>query len=191
MPINTSSYFAGVATAFAAVALGFAGGFIVSNPTQKVEPPNRVERVAANAPLPNPPGVQTAAPVAQPDTAAPVPPAAASEPAAPQPVAEQSPVAQQQPPAQQQAAQQPAAAPTPVPVAANDAAELAKIREADLRAAERKRAQHRRWAERQRHLQDLDAATAQVRQIDRGEGEVVVQRGPIEMPRLGFFGNND
>ena len=186
MPINTSSYFAGVATAFAAVALGFAGGFIVSNPTQKVEPPNRVERVAANAPLPNPPGVQTAAPVAQPDTAAPVPPAAAPEPAAPQPVAEQP------PPAQQQAAQQPAAAPTPVPVVAkDDAAELAKIREADLKAAERKRAQHRRWAERQRHQQELDAATAQVRQIDRGEGEVVVQRGPIEMPRLGFFGNND
>jgi hypothetical protein len=182
MPINTSSYFAGVATAFAAVALGFAGGFIVSNTTQKAEPPNRVERVAANAPLPNPPGVQAAAPVAQPDTAA---PAATPEPAAPQPVAEQ-------PPPQQQPAQQAAAAPTPVPAVANDdAAELAKIREAELKAAERKRAQHRRWAERQRHQQELDAATAQVRQIDRGEGEVVVQRGPIEMPRLGFFGNND
>jgi hypothetical protein len=189
MPINTSSYFAGVATAFAAIALGFGGGFVVSNTTQKVEVPNRVERVAANAPLPTPPSVQAAAPVAQPGTAAPVspvPPAAAPEPAAPQPVAEKP------PPAQQQAAQQPAAAPTPVPVAAkDDAAELAKIREADLKAAERKRAQHRRWAERQRRLQDLDAATTQVRQIDRGEGEIVVQRGPVEMPRLGFFGNND
>jgi type IV secretory pathway VirB10-like protein len=186
MPINTTSYFAGVATAFAAVALGFAGGFGVSNPTQKVEPPNRVERVAANAPLANPQGVQAAAPVAKPDTAPPVPPAAAPEPAAPQPVAEQ------QPPAQQQAAQQPAAAPAPAPVVAkDDAAEPAKIREADLKAAERKRAQHRRWAERQRHLQELDAATAQVRQVDRGEGELVVQRSPIEVPRLGFFGNND
>jgi hypothetical protein len=184
MPFNTTSYFAGVATAFAAVSLGFAGGFIVSNPTQRVEPPNRVERVAANAPLPNPQGVQAAAPVAQPDTAAPVPPAAAPEPAAPQPVAEPP------PPAQQQAAEQPAAAPAPV-VAKDDAAELAKIREADLKTAERKRAQHRRWAERRRHLQELDAATAQVRQVDRGEGELVVQRGPIEMPRLGFFGNND
>jgi hypothetical protein len=183
MPFNTSSYFTGVATAFAAVTLGFAGGFIVSNTTQKVEPPNRVERVAANAPLPNPQGVQAAAPVAQPETAASVPPAAAPESAAPQTVAEQHPPAQQ-------AAEAPAAAPAPA-VAKDDAAELAKIREADLKAAERKRAQHRRWAERQRHLQELDAATSQVRQIDRGEGEVVVQRGPIEMPRLGFFGNND
>jgi hypothetical protein len=35
MPFNTTSYFAGVGTALAAVALGFAGGFAVSNPTQK------------------------------------------------------------------------------------------------------------------------------------------------------------
>jgi hypothetical protein len=183
MPFNTISYLAGVATASVAVAFGFAGGFTMTNPA-KVEPPNRLERVAANAPLLSSQGALAAAPLPQPDAAA-VPPAAAPESATPKPVAVQ------QPPAQEQSAQQPAAAPTAV-VARDDAAELARIREADAKAAERKRAQHRRWAERRRHRQELDAATAPVRQFDRDDGEqMVVQRGPVEMPRFGFFGNND
>ncbi len=75
MSFNTMSYFAGVGTVLAAVTFGLAGGFIMSNPTRKAEPPNRIERVAANAPLANSPGDQ-AAPVAQPapapqDSAAP------------------------------------------------------------------------------------------------------------------------
>jgi hypothetical protein len=185
MPFNTTSYFAGVGTVCAAITLGFAGGFVVSNSTQKVDGPNRIERVAASTPLPNPPSVQAAASVPKPDTAA-VPDAAAPAPApAPQSVAQQQP-----PPAQEQLAQQPAAGPVPV-VAKDDAAEQVKTREAELRAAERKRAQHRKWAERQRHQQELDAATAQVRHLDRGEDERVVQRDPIAMPRFGLFGGED
>jgi hypothetical protein len=181
MPFNTTSYFAGVATAFAAIALGFAGGFAVSNPTQKVEPPNRVERVAASAPLPNPQSVQAGASIQRPDAAASVAPAAVTESApAPQPV--------EQPPAQEQSAQQPAA--VPVPAVARDAAESARTREVELRAAERRRAQHRKWAERQHHQQELDAATAQVRQTDRGEDERVVRREPVAMPRFGLFGDD-
>jgi len=201
MSFNTSSYFAGVGTVFVAVTLGFAGGYAISNSTQKQEPPNRLERVAANAPVPSPSSAEAAVPVAKPDksavplpvaTAEPAPSQAAPPQAAPPQTAPSPPIAAQQPPpAQEQAAQPPAAAAAPPVVARDDAAELAKIREADLKAAERKRAQRRKWAERQRHQQDLDAATAQVRQIDRGDGELVVQRGPMETPRFGFFGNDD
>jgi hypothetical protein len=209
MSFNTTSYFAGVATVFAAVTFGLAGGFIMSNPTHKPESPNRIERVAANAPLAYPNGDQAATPVPQSapaahDSAAPdatpkdATPrdAAAAAPAsapAPQAVAQQQPapqpVAPQQPPAQESSVQQVAAAPAPA-VAKDDAAELAKIREADLKASERRRA-HRRWAERQRHQQEFDPATAQVRQIYRGDGDEVVQRVPVETPRFGLFGNDD
>ncbi len=108
MAFSTTSYFAGVGTVFAAIMLGFAGGFVISNPSQKVEPPNKVERVNASAPLPKPPDAQAAAPV---------PAEAASTPlvAAAQRVAEQKPVAQQQAVSQQQpVSQQPAVAPAPV-----------------------------------------------------------------------------
>jgi hypothetical protein len=205
MSFNTTSYFAGVVTVFTAVTLGFAGGYVMSNATHKPEPPNRIERLAANARPANPPGDQAATTAPQP---APAPQDAAAQgsaaqasaaaPApAPQAVAQQQPspqpVAQQQPPAQEQSSAQPsslqAAAPAPT-AAKDDSAELAKIHEADLKAAERKRA-HRRWAERQRHQQELDAATAQVRQNDRDDGEEVVQRAPVQMPRFGLFDNND
>src|SRR5881394_1544060 len=88
MPFNASSYFAGVGTVFAAVALGFAVGFAISNSATKPEPPNRLERVAANAPLSAPANATAAKPEdsasAAPAAAAPAaPPPAASTPAAP------------------------------------------------------------------------------------------------------------
>lgn len=43
MAFSGSSYFAGVGTAFAAIALGFAGGALIT--TSAVQPPNRLERV--------------------------------------------------------------------------------------------------------------------------------------------------
>jgi hypothetical protein len=45
MAFSGSSYFAGIGTAFAAIAVGFAGGAMVT--TRAVQPPNRLERVAA------------------------------------------------------------------------------------------------------------------------------------------------
>jgi hypothetical protein len=53
MAFSSSSYFAGVATAFVAVGVGFAGGALVT--TSAVQPPNRLERVGASTPLPNAP----------------------------------------------------------------------------------------------------------------------------------------
>jgi hypothetical protein len=68
--------------------------------------------------------------------------------------------------------------------------------------AERRQAERRKWAERKRKQQELEAATVEVRRGDRDDGsrEVVrridrddgdrevVQRDLIEVPRLGFFG---
>jgi hypothetical protein len=52
MAFNSSSYFVGVGTAFAAIAVGFAGGAMIT--TSTVQPPNRLERVAAGtAPPPS------------------------------------------------------------------------------------------------------------------------------------------
>jgi hypothetical protein len=50
MAFSSSSYFAGVATAFVAVGVGFAGGALVT--TSAVQPPNRLERVVSSTPLP-------------------------------------------------------------------------------------------------------------------------------------------
>jgi hypothetical protein len=47
MAFNGSSYFAGIGTAFAAIAVGFAGGAMIT--TSTVQPPNRLERVNASA----------------------------------------------------------------------------------------------------------------------------------------------
>jgi hypothetical protein len=52
MAFSPSSFFAGVGTVFAAITIGFAGGAMLA-PSPKSEP-NRVERVAANAPVVTP-----------------------------------------------------------------------------------------------------------------------------------------
>jgi hypothetical protein len=69
--------------------------------------------------------------------------------------------------------------------------------DADARKiAEKKQADRRKWAERKRKQQELEAATVEVRKTERGEGpQEVIQRDivempRIEMPRLGFFGDN-
>jgi hypothetical protein len=173
MPFSTASYFAGAGTVFAAAAIGFAGAITIKNPTQGPQPPNRVERVAASTPLPR----------AAPDSTTDAAPAQGTPPSQPPQAA-----AQQQPIAQQPAF-------TPAPVIANDddeKRELAKIREAQLQAAARKKAERRRLAERKQRQEELDAATAQGRQIDRDDvREVVVRRDQFETPRSGFFGGDN
>ena len=47
MAFSGSSYFFGIGTAFAAIAVGFAGGTMIT--TSTVQPPNRLERVNASA----------------------------------------------------------------------------------------------------------------------------------------------
>jgi hypothetical protein len=51
MTFNPVSYFAGIGTVFVAVAVGFGGGLLITKSDPKVDPPNRLERAAASAPL--------------------------------------------------------------------------------------------------------------------------------------------
>jgi hypothetical protein len=75
----------------------------------------------------------------------------------------------------------------------------AKPQDQDIEAkriAERKQVERRKWAERKRRQQDLETATVEVRKIERSDGaQEVVQKDTIEiprieMPRLGFFGED-
>jgi hypothetical protein len=102
MAFSNSSYFAGVGTAFAAIALGFAGGAMIT--TSAVQPPNRLERVASNAAHPSsaPSSATPASSAASsplPQQASVTPPAAQEPPqsVAAVPHADSSPVQQPQP----------------------------------------------------------------------------------------------
>ncbi len=185
MAFNTTSFFAGVGTVFAAVMIGFAGGAMITTPP-RLEP-NRVERVAASTPVvaaktetPIAPSVpaaktETSETTAAPDRVISLPPKSESSQAAlpaPQPVA-----------------------PQPQPVVAKDdigsqvdnakkAREAELKKEADLKKAER-RAQQRRERRKQ---QEIQAAANAVRQMQaNGELRQVSQDAG---PRFGFFGDN-
>jgi hypothetical protein len=116
----------------------------------------------------------------------------------PQAVPQQPPAADAVRPANQQpATNQQAVAPNdqhPVVRETN-----AKPQDQDIEAkriAEKKQAGRRKWAERKRRQQELETATVEVRKIERDDGaQEVVQKDTIgmpriEMPRLGFFGEN-
>lgn len=97
MAFSGSSYFFGIGTAFAAIAVGFAGGAMVT--TSAVQPPNRLERVAVGTVVP-------------PDAAQPSEQANTAKPASPETPPVTAPAAA--PPAQ---AAGPQAAPPPQPAA--------------------------------------------------------------------------
>lgn len=89
MAFSGSSYFFGIGTAFAAIAVGFAGGAMVT--TSGVQPPNRLERVAVGTVVPSD-QANTAKPASQDPPPSPVtaatPPAPAADPQpSPQPAA--------------------------------------------------------------------------------------------------------
>ena len=182
MAFNTTSFFAGVGTMFAAVAIGFAGGaLITSSPKTEL---NRVERIAASMPAATP-TVKTesveAAPL--PDRVIPVTPGQAG----------------QQPAAQQQALAQPAPTPSsPAVTVSDDAASQAsqiesakKVREAELKKETEFRKAERREARRiRRKRQEIESAASAVRQLRRdGAIQQVSQSSPG--PRFGFFGNDN
>jgi hypothetical protein len=206
MSFNPTSFFAGIGTVAVAIALGFGGGLLLTNAAYKPGAPNRLERVASNTPLPSPSAPQASAPAVQasapaPQASAPATQAASvstaaavSEPTAP-PAAPQQAVPQQPPSAATPPAakEQPAAA-TEQPSLLREATAKPQDEDSDARRIARKKAEHRRWAERKRK-QELEAATTEVRGVDRDDDqdvnqrEIVVQRGIVETPRLlGFFG---
>ena len=206
MPFSSSSYFAGVATAFVAVAVGFAGGAMVT--TSAVQPPNRLERVTSSAPLPptasnsspeRPNGTSSQPEVrsAQ-DAVTPSPPAPA-----PRPAADSLPPAANSGATEKTDAAATNVQSTPAPSANRESApskdERASARPNESRrAAYRRRAEDRKFVERKRQ-QDLDDATNTLRQMprDRAADPVVVERedrprlAEERLPRSGFFGIED
>src|ERR1700742_3606008 len=89
MAFNNSSYFAGIGTAFAAIAIGFAGGAMLTS--SAVQAPNRLERVTAGNVNP---GATAASNTAPSNTAATSP---ASAPANPEQANAAKPAAQDNP----------------------------------------------------------------------------------------------
>jgi hypothetical protein len=200
MTFSKSSYFAGVGSVFAAIALGFAGGAMITGGTA-VQPPNRVERVAAGEALQKSSGQPAAASDPQPVAQQPAPATASSE-AAPAPNIQWPPSTpavmakgdeaasantRQSPPAPATTARSDDALPVRNDQAGDRTAEWKK-------AAERKRVEERKFAER-RKRQDIEQAANAVRQMKRdGVIDPVVQRDEaprFEAPRFGFFGNDD
>jgi hypothetical protein len=188
MSFNPISYFAGIGTVSAAIAIGFGGGIMLTTSAYKPEPQNRVERVASNKPLPAPSAPQATAPAVQAASAVAATPAAAT----PEPTTPSAPPQRampQQPPSTETtraATAQPAAV-TEQPSLVRESTAKPPDEDVDARRIARKKAEHRKWAER-KHRQDLDAATMDVRKMDRDDAPEVVQRDIIETPRLGFFG---
>jgi hypothetical protein len=208
MAFSSSSYIVGVGTAFAAIALGFAGGAMLT--TSAVQPQNRLERVISSAPSSaTPAATATGSSSPAPERASVTPAAQQPSPpvvaAAPSPAAESQPVQQPQP-AAPVAAKSDAATnvqpPTnvqqtsssPPPVAKNEDAAPARNERANARPAEankeasRKRADERKFSEdrkfpERRRRQDLDEATNVVRHMRRdGTIDEVVERD--EAPRV-------
>jgi hypothetical protein len=79
MAFSGSSYFAGIGTAFAAIAVGFAGGAMIT--TRAVQPPNRLERVHAGPVAPSKPEAASSVAASSPEQANPAKPATQDAPA--------------------------------------------------------------------------------------------------------------
>jgi hypothetical protein len=199
MAFNTTSFLAGVGSVVAVLSTGLAGGYFLASPTH-IDPPNRLQRVAANqgskpaTPDAKPEVVATAAPIVAPSpppeqigeqTGQTAAPAAATPAAAPEAKAsEPAPVAA----IQETAAPAPTAKPdvaaktndiatkTNSEKANTDRARAAEARAADARAADKKRAETRRIAEQQRKQRELEVATVAVRRIihERDPSDIVV-----------------
>jgi type IV secretory pathway VirB10-like protein len=182
MKFNTTSYLAGVGSVVVVLSTGFAGGYFIANP-KRVEPPNRLQRLAAedhSAPATTTVKPEVVAAVAPAAAATPAvdPPAqqAVAQPASPAPA---SPVEAKTPePAPSVAAREttaPAADKADTEKVSTQKASPEKGRAAEARYAERKRGEARKVAEQQRKQRELDVATVAVRRIihDRDAPEIV------------------
>jgi hypothetical protein len=204
MTFNTTSFIAGVGSVVVVLSTGFAGGYFIANPT-RVDPPNRLQRLAAEDRSKAPAPTQ---PTAKPEVVAAATPAAAAAPATP--VVTPAPSAA--PPPTQPASAQPAASPAPAAPApeakaseakAPEPAQTVATREATPPAADKpdadkvtppkagadkergearyvernKRGDARKVAEQQRKQRELEVATVAVRRIihDRDGQDVIIR----------------
>jgi hypothetical protein len=183
MAFSTTSYLAGIGSVVVVLSTGFAGGYFLANPAHN-DPPNRLQRVAASAPLPTPASQPTNSPSLDVAEAAPLATPAAARPqsAPPQPAEEQAPVSAAQ-------------------VAAREsepdlgAVERDRLRSAEIsRGAEKKKIEARKIAERQRKQREIEYAAAAVKRMlhDRDAQQMVENDGPEtaapDAPRFSFFG---
>jgi hypothetical protein len=191
MAFNTTSFFAGVGTMFAAVTIGFAGGAMLTS-SPKVEP-NRVERVAANTPATIPAAAKAETPavpsVSNVKEETPVvPPLIAKNETPETPAAPDRVVSTVPAPAAQ------VVPPQPQPVVAREdvASQIdnaKKIREGELRKQAEFRESERRVEQRRRKRQEIDAAVSAVRRMQR-DGVLQEASQQQESPRFGFFGRD-
>jgi hypothetical protein len=204
MALNTTSFLAGVGSVVAVLSTGLAGGyFLAANPSH-IDPPNRLQRVAAanqdSKPTPvtadakpefKPEVVAAAAPIAAPAPATTQAAQTATQPAA-APAAQPAvatPEARASEPARTVAVQE-TAAPAPTAKPGTDAkangekANADKARSAEARAVEKKRAETRKIAEQQRKQRELEVATIAVRRLihERDPSDVVVDSDQAETP---------
>ena len=186
MSFSTTSYLAGVGSVIAALAIGFSGGFFIAKPTPYAEQ-NRLQRVTSSAPIASP-APQTAAPAvtearvisteSTPLAVQPTPPetipviAKAAEP-------EPAPMITKSEPVHAAAEQE---------RDAQSSLNAEKLRAADAKAAERKRIEVRKLAER-RKQREIEAAAAAVKRMLRDRDPQQVADG-VETPRFGFFGQD-
>jgi hypothetical protein len=210
MKINTTSYLAGVGSVVAVLSTGFAGGYFLANPTH-VNPPNRLQRLAAEdhtapaAAKPEAVAAATSAPTAAPmAAAAPAPVTPAAQPPAQQAEMQQaantkttSPADVKAPePARTAGAQEtiaPASDKADAEKANTQKASIDKARTDEPKLAERKRSDARKVAEQQRKQRELEVATVAVRRIIHGrdapdivirdrDADVVVENDPQQAP---------
>ena len=213
MSFSTTSFLAGVGTVFAAVALGFAGGAMITT-SPKVEP-NRLERVtagaAATATIPDA-GVKTAIPEVRSVVATKTPEETAAAPrieTAAAPTTEtKDEMPQSAPVIDRVISQTPAPAPQAVPpqpapvtvrpVVARDDADVQadsprKARDDQARKESASRnAERRAERRRERRRRDIEGAEDAVLQIQPDDGPTISQRYEQRFdrgPRFGFFGD--
>jgi hypothetical protein len=218
MAFNMTSFFVGVGTVFAAVAVGFGGGAMMTS-TTKVEQPNKLERAVASTPAPSPViAAKTQTPEVQSTSTATVPSTPTGTAPDAQPTAARNDAAESPPAPDRTVSLTPAPASQPVPsqpapvIAKDDATSQADAvkkaqdgepsKEAAPKKPERRAERHRE----RRRYQDVDSAANAVRQIQRDDGgqqfprddrvrqfrddgqQEVVVRR-YESPRFGFFGD--
>jgi hypothetical protein len=193
MSFSTTSYLAGVGSVIAALTIGFSGGFFIAKPTQFAEQ-NRLQRVISSAPvastapqaaaLPKP--AMTEARVINTDWT----PQAVQQPTRPETIPVMAKAVEPEPvpvPAPGVAKSEPVRA--AVEQARPDSnVDTDKLRAADAKAAERKRIEARKFAER-RKQREIALATVAVKRMLKDRDSQQVADG-IETPRFGFFGQD-
>lgn len=207
MAFSTASFLAGVGSVVVVLSTGFAGGYFFASPDHNV-PPNRLQREASNTTTAKGTDAKAASlttPQAKPEVAAalatPAEAKPAQSPTTPSPAAAQSSASGPAPAIQQASTEQSAPPSTPAapeqaastsdkakadrPSAERENTNKERAHVADVKAASRKRAGARKFAEQQRRQHELEAAAGAVRHIihdrdgirGRDGEEIIVRNG--------------